>query len=430
MCVPRWTNWAGTVACTPAHFAKPATLQAIQDVVRSSAHAGRQVRVVGSGHSYSPLVATSGTLMSLDRYQGLESFDVQAGEATILGGTKLRRIGPLLKQADLAMINLGDTDAQSIAGAISTSTHGSGLQLGSLSQMVVGLTLVAGDGEVIECSRDRHPELFRAAAVSLGSLGIIAKVRLKVIPAYRVRRIKDNRPLEEVLSEIDGLTRDNRHFEFWAFPHADTVSTRTSNPTTDDADVSRLERFWENIVVDTAGLWLLSQAGRLRPLTRTVSRISAKLNSETASVDDSFRMLATPRHVKLREMEYAVPAAAGPACLREIMALIESSNFQVTFPIQYRYVAADDLFLSPFFEQPSALIDVQQFYKLDHEPYFRACEAIFRRYAGRPHWGKIHYQSAQDLRPLYPRWSDFQRLRRELDPGGLFLSPYLQHLFD
>jgi FAD/FMN-containing dehydrogenase len=231
------------------------------------------------------------------------------------------------------------------------------------------------------------------------------------------------------VSDIDRLTRDNRHFEFWAFPYADNVSTRISNPTTDPPNVSGLKRFWENVVVDTAGLLVLSHLGRLRPLAKHIARLSPRLNSEDDSVDDSFRMLATPRHVKLREMEYAVPAAAGPDCLRDILAAIDASQFQVTFPIQYRYVAADDLFLSPFYEQASALIDVQQFHKLPHEPYFRACEAVFRRYGGRPHWGKIHYRSAEELRDLYPKWDDFQRIRRELDPHGIFLSPYVKRLF-
>jgi FAD-linked oxidoreductase len=425
----RWANWAGTVSCQPAEIAMPRSLEEIATIVRASANAGRPVRAVGSGHSYSPLVETNGTVLSLDKFQGIEAVDTTAGEVTVLGGTILRSIGPLLKGHGLAMANLGDTDAQSLAGAISTSTHGSGISLGSVSTQVVGLTLVTATGDVIECSRERDTDIFRAAAVSLGTLGIIAKVRLKVQPAYRLSRTQANRPLAQVLDEIDDLVTRNRHFEFWSFPYTVQVSTRTSNPTQEKADVSNLKRFWETIVVDTAGLWLMSQAGRLSSsISRGIARLASRLNSQGTSVDDSFRILATPRYVKLTEMEYAVPAAAGPQCLREVLQFIESAGIHVNFPIEYRYVAADDLFLSPFFERDSALIDVQQFDGMPYETYFRGCEAIFRRYNGRPHWGKIHYRDQSELRAMYPGWEEFNRIRRQLDPGGAFMTPYLRSL--
>ena len=427
--MPGWSNWAKTVTCRPAQIAKPRSIDEIAAVVSASAAAGRPVRAVGSGHSYSPLVATEGTILSLDNFQGIEAVDTVAGEVTVRGGTKLRSIGPLLRRHGLAMENLGDTDAQSLAGAISTGTHGSGIALGSVSTQVAGLTLVTATGDVIECSRERDEDVFRAAAVSLGTLGIIARVRLKTVPAYRLERKKQNRQLDEVLAEIDSLVTDNRHFEFWAFPYARRVSTRMSNMTGEEPNVATLKRLWENIVVDTAGLWVLSQAGRLSPaVSRGVARLSARLNSQGTSVDDNYRILATPRYVKLTETEYAVPAEAGPECLREVLEFIEREGIPVNFPLEYRYVAADDLFLSPFYERDSALIDAQQFHGMPYEGYFRGCEAIFRKYGGRPHLGKIHHCDHSQLQALFPGWDDFNRVRRQLDPGGVFMTPYLRGL--
>lgn len=417
------------MTCRPSEFAQPATIEELAEVVRANTKNGRTIRVAGSGHSHSAIVATDGILISMGKIRGLREVDAESGEVSVWAGTTLRDLGPLLHEHGLAMANLGDTDAQTVSGAISTATHGTGITLGSLSSQVIGLDLITAAGETVACSETQNRETFKAAQVGLGCLGIISSVRLKLLPSYRLRRVKENRRLEDLLPELEELVHRNRHFEFWYFPHTNRVSTRASNFTDARPNVGAFRRFWENIVVDTAGLWVASEVGkRIRSLTVPISRLSARLNSEGESVDESYRMLAKPRYVRFTEMEYAVPFDKGPDCLLEVIELIKRKRIRVSFPIQYRYAGADDSYLSPVYERPSALIDVQQYHGMPYEDYFREAEGIFRRYGGRPHWGKVHYRTAEELRSLYPMWDKFMAVRRTLDPDGVFMNDYLRRV--
>ena len=426
-----WKNWAGVVQCQPAEILKPASIDELTEMIYSRAKAGHSIRVVGSGHSYNDIVSTKGTLISLDKIQGIEDIDSTAQTATILAGTKLRSLGKPLWQAGYAMINLGDTHAQSLAGAISTATHGSGIKLGSLSTQVVGLTLITADGKIHECSAEREPELFKAAQVSLGALGVIAKVRLKLLPRYNLREIRRNFTIDSVLAEIDKAIHMHRHYEFWYWPDTERVSGRMRDLTEAAITENAFKRFWENIVIENWGLGLISKLSQFIPaLADELSWLSARLDSEGEKVGRSYHVLATPRLVRLVEMEYAVPAAVGPECLREIKKFIDRSEIPMNFPIEYRYVAADDVYLSPYYGRDSALIDLQQNIGLPYEEYFKAGEAIFKKYDGRPHWGKIHYRSSSELRDMYPRWEEFQAIRRSVDPGGIFMNDYLRRVFE
>lgn len=424
-----WSNWSGIVSCQPAELARPASLQELCDTVRRVRDAGGTLRVAGSGHSFSPLVATDGTLVSLDRLSGVVGVDPLAAQATVRAGTLVRDLGPPLASYGLALHNQGDIDAQTLAGAIATGTHGTGITLGSMSTQVAGLALVTADGEVVECSAQQDGDLFDAARLSLGVLGVVALVRLQLRPSYRLIEVKDKLPLEECLADAETHATLHRHFELFWFPHSDRVAIKTLDETATPPNASRLKRVVVDLLFENAAFWLVSEACRLRPSwSPAVSRLCSRLISRGERVDASYRIFPSPRLVRFNEMEYAVPAGRGPDCLRELRAVFEREGRCVHFPVEYRYVAADDIWLSPFHGRDSAVIAVHTYRGMPYEDFFAAAEAVFRNHRGRPHWGKCHRLRAAELAALYPRWEDFGALRRRLDPSGVFLTPYLRTL--
>ncbi len=425
-----WRNWAGNVRCTPAAIVRPRSEDEVAVAVRRAAAAGQKVRVAGSGHSYTEIVSTNGMLLSLEHMRGIRSLHAERSEATVWAGTRLRSLGDPLWERGFAMENLGDADVQALAGAISTATHGSGIALRSLSSQVVGLTLVTATGEVVECSEEHEPELFTAARVGLGCLGVITRVRLRLQPRYMLAMTMRRERLDTVLDDM-AERLGSRHFEFWYWPDTGIASTRTTELTDAPAGESSVGRFLEGMVVENAGLWIVNSIARALPGSAdAISRLQAALTPVGTRVDRPYRLLATPRLVKLMECEYSVPAEAGPDCLREIKAWIDKSHVPISFPIEYRYVAAEDSFLSPYYDRTSAMIDLQQFTGMPYHEYFLAGEQIFKSYDGRPHWGKLHSRTADQLRPLYPEWDRFQEVRRRWDPDGLFMNDYLRRVLE
>lgn len=424
-----WSNWSESVACQPAAIRYPASLEEIVAIVEECRRERRGLRVVGTGHSFTPLVATDGVMISLDRYSGLERIDIASGTATVRGGTKIKQLGALLSQHGLAQENLGDIDAQSIAGAISTGTHGTGLTLGSISTQVVGLTLVTGRGEVLRCTEREHPEILRAAQVSLGALGIIASVTLRVVPAYRLEYVWRRETLAGCLEELGRSTAENRNFEFYWLPHTDKVMTKRMN-ISQAPPLSRARhtlRHYQELVLENSVLWLISEGCRRFPAaTPLASALLAGLVSSGADINDSHKIFATPRLVKFQEMEYSLPVENMAVALEAIDRCIRRRRFQVHFPLECRVVRGDNIDLSPASGRDSAYIAVHMYKGMAYREYFAAMEAILRAYGGRPHWGKLHSLTARELAPLYPRWEHFQAVRADLDPEGVFLNPYLR----
>jgi len=425
-----WRNWTGNVRCTPSAIVRPRSEDEVAVAIRRAVAAGQNVRVAGSGHSYTEIVSTSGTLLSLEDMAGIVSVDAERSEASVWAGSRLRSLGDPLWQRGFAMENLGDTDAQALAGAISTATHGSGIELRSLSSQVVGLTLVTATGDVVECDEEREPELFQAARVGLGCLGVITRVRLRLKPRYMLSMTMRHEELDAVLAGIEERLH-SRHFEFWYWPDTGMVTTRTTDVTDRPGTQSAAGRFIQEMLLENAGLWVVNSVAKAVPASApTISRLQATLAPTGDRVDRPYRILATPRLVKLLECEYSVPAEAGPDCLREIKAWIDRSHVPISFPIEYRYVAGDDSFLSPYYGRKSAMIDLEQFKGMPHHEYFLAGEEIFRRYDGRPHWGKLHSRTADELRPLYSEWDRFQDVRTRWDPDGVFMNDYLRRALE
>ena len=381
-----WTNWSGSVRCRPARIERPRTEAEVAEMVRSAAREGLGVRVAGTGHSFVPLCASDGLLLSLDRLSGVVSVDRLAGEATVWGGTTIHDLGPLLRERGLGMENMGDIDRQTIAGAVSTGTHGTGLWFGNISSQVVALTLVSARGDVVECSRGSDPELFACARVALGALGVITRVRLRLLPAYRLHDRRWDWPFARCMQALDRMIADNHHFEFFWNPRSDLCAMKTLNPTD-------------------------REPGEPAPGER---------------IDWSDLIFPSERTFRFNEMEFAVPAPRGPDCLHELRALMRERHSDVAWPIEYRTVEPDDIPLSPAFGRETVTISVHQAAELDHRPFFRDAETIFRAHQGRPHWGKMHTHGAAELRALYPEWERFQATRRRVDPDGRFLNEHLR----
>lgn len=386
-----WSNWSGTVRCRPRRTLHPASEAEIAAAVRAAAAEGLSLRVAGSGHSHPPLVATTGLLLRLDRWCGIESHDAEARRARVRAGSVLHDLGGPLRERGLAMENLGDVDVQALAGALATGTHGTGRSLGNLCTQVVGLRLIGADGESLECSARERERLFAAARLSLGALGVTSAVRLRLLPAYRLHERTWREDVEDVLARLDALVEAHRHFEFFWLPGRDRAECKSLDPT-DAAPDPLPGRRYERI-------------------------------------DHSDLVLASRRDERFVEMEYAVPADSGPETFLELRRMMQQRHPQVQWPVEYRTLAADDVWLSPAFGRDSVTLSVHQGAGLPFRDFFADAEAVFRNHRGRPHWGKWHGCDAETLSGLYPRWEDFHAVRRELDPQGRFLNVYLKELF-
>jgi FAD-linked oxidoreductase len=425
-----WQNWSGSVQTRPRQIVRPVTIDELAKLLGSYGAEGRHVRVVGAGHSFTPLVQSNDILMSLDKIQGIEAIDREEMTVTVSGGTRLKKLGEQLHGLGLAQENLGDIDLQSIAGAISTGTHGTGTRFGTISTQVVGLTLVTATGEVLECSPERNPDLFQAAQVSLGTLGVIAKVKLRVVPARRMQLRSQRAQLSDCLSNLERYKQENSHFTFFWLPYTETVRTKFMNETEAQATGSTLWRTFNEIVVDNGVTWLLSECCRRVPAwSAAISNISAQAISSVQKVDYSHRLFAMTLLVRVQAMEYLIPADYFTTVIAEIQECIKRERFAVHVPIECRFVHADDIWLSPAYQRESASVAVHMYKGMAYQEYFGHMEEIFRRYQGRPHWGKMHTQDAASLAELYPRWYDFQRVRDRLDPQGMFLNEYVRTLF-
>jgi len=379
------------VECTPREHLLPESEAAVAECVQRAAALGVPLRTVGSGHSFSPLVATDGFLVSLERFAGIEAHDVAGRSATVRAGTVLHALGEELLARGLAMENLGDVDVQSLGGALGTGTHGTGHRLRNLSSQATALRLVLASGEVLELTQESDPERLAAARVSLGVLGVVTAIQLRLVPAYRLHERIRHMPAEACLELLEPEIRAHRHFEFFWYGPKDLAEVKTLDPTEDAPD----------------------------PLP----------GRKGERIDWSARILPSVRELRFTEMEYSLPAASGPAAFRAVRDRMRARHPEVQWPVEYRTVAADDAWLSPAHERQTVTISIHQDARLPFRELFADLEGLLCEYGGRPHWGKVHTRRAAELRALYPRFDDFLALRAELDPEGRFLNQPLREVF-
>ena len=416
-----WTNWARTATANPHRVERPASVDELAAVVAGAS----SVRPRGSGHSFSDIAVAPGVAVDLDAWTGI--VDVSGTLVTVRSGTTLQQLNALLDVLGLAMANLGDIDAQTVAGAISTGTHGTGAKLGGLATQVVALEMVLADGSVVRCSADERPGLFHAARVGLGALGVISTVTLRCVPAFVLHAREFPGRLDAVLEEFDHLTAVEDHVEFHWFPHSDRVIVKRNNRVDSPAaPLSAARRFYEYEVMENGAFGLVCRLAKAVPATtRTLNRVCGSLISARDYRDVSHRVFVTPRRVRFVEAEYAVPRAALHDVLRELRAAVAALDFGVIVPVEVRVARGDDIWLSTAQGRDTAYIAVHQYIGMPYRPYFDAFERIAGAVGGRPHWGKMHRLTADELRGRYPHFEDFRRVRAEVDPDGKFGNAYL-----
>jgi L-gulonolactone oxidase len=421
-----WVNWAGDQSCRPTEIVCPAGRDELSEAIAAAAAAGRKVSVAGSGHSFTEAAMTEGTLLRIESLKGVLDADPASGLVRVGAGTVLADLNDELARLGLAMENLGDIDRQTIAGAISTGTHGTGAKLRNISAQVEGLELVLADGAARSLSAATHPQLLRAARVGVGALGAISAVTLRCVPAFTLDRVDTPRPREQVLDSFQESADANDHFELFTFPYADSALVLERNRTEAPARPrGRAGAYLNDVVLENWALEALSATGKRFPgAIPSLSRLAGRLASGSRTVDRSDRVFANDRRVRFTEMEYGVPREHGPEAARRVVEWVRSNRYPVFFPIEMRVAAGDDALLSPSHGRDTAYIAVHQYRGMEWRPYFEAVEEIMNSYGGRPHWGKRHFQAAATLAPLYPAWAEFQAARDELDPGRVFSNEY------
>ena len=418
--MPTWANWAREQRCAPERIERP---KSEAELVEAVSRADR-VKIAGSGHSFTDIACTDGVMVDMSSMNRVLAVD--GDEVTVEAGITLHDLGEELRSRGLAMENQGDVDPQTLAGAISTATHGTGGRFGNLSSQVVGMRLVSGAGEVVVASGEK----LRAARVSLGALGAISAVTLRCVPAFTIHRIDEPRPLDDLLPRLDELVDANDHWEAFVMPYTRRAWTLTSERTDRPPEPpGRVAAFVHDVIVENAVLGVFCRTGRRFPsLIPALNRRLASLMGTAEHLDASNRVYANKRLVRFTEMEYAIPRERAAEALERVLAMIERRRLPVGFPIELRVVAPDDALLSTAHERATAYIAVHQYVGMEFETYFRAVEAIMDDYNGRPHWGKRHYQTAATLRPRYPEWDTFGEVRERLDPERRFENDYLRRV--
>lgn len=399
-----WTNWSQSVKAKPQALVAPISEDELVETVAQANQAGSIIRAVGSGHSFVPLCASDGVIISLDNLQGVVAINSTKQEATVWAGSKIHQLGEPLLAAGFSMETMGDIDRQSIAGAIATGTHGTGRRIGSISTQVTGMRLITAEGNILEVTATSNPALFKAAQVSLGALGLLSQITLRLQPAYRLHERTWVEPFEDCMAQLSQHIAATRHFEFFWSPKEDACACKALRPT----EATQL-------------------AGQVagQPVS---GRLSRYVGAER--LEYSHRIFPSERNIRFNEMEFALPEVHGPGCVRAIRQLMQEEYPDIVWPIEYRTLGADDIWLSPAYQRDTVTISIHQAADLPYQDFFADAEAIFRSFEGRPHWGKMHSHSAEALQQLYPMWTQFQQVRQEMDKNGRFLNPYLRKLFN
>lgn len=432
----RFTNWSGAVHANPQRFHRPRSTEEVQQIMEGMSD-GEQLRLVGAGHSFTPLAASDQTMMNLDLLSGLVCVDAATSRARFLAGTRLRDVPGLLAPHGLALPNQGDVDPQSLGGATSTGTHGTGLGFTGFAGALTGMTLITAEGRRLDLSREQQPELFDLARLSLGALGVVIELEYQCVPAFDLLADERSAPLDDVLDSFEERARKHDHVEFFWFPHTTNALVKTNTrlapndptPGGDTVQPNAWQRYINEELLDNltynALCWLGSKVPGIIP---AANRLASSTISDRRYRDSAHAVFVSPRRVKFFETEYAVPLADGPDVMREIRSLIDRRGWRISFPLEFRCAAADDVPLSTAYHRESAYIAIHRYRRDKDSGYFREVEAILREAAGRPHWGKLHSLTAHDLRARYPRFDDFLAARDQLDPGRRFSTPYLTML--
>ncbi|MFF8773929.1 D-arabinono-1,4-lactone oxidase [Kitasatospora sp. NPDC015120] len=427
----RWTNWAGNQSTVPARVVTPGTAEELAKEILRAGDRGRTVKAVGAGHSFTAIASPGdGVLVRPHALTAVREIDRENGTVTVEAGLPLRRLNRLLAAAGLSLTNMGDIEVQTVAGATSTGTHGTGRDSGSLAAQIRALEIVLADGSIRHCSPTEDPRLFEAARLGLGALGVITALTLAVEPAFLLTAHEQPMRFDEVLERLDDLTAVNEHFEFYWFPHTDRCSTKRNNRSQGPAaPLPRFKEWLEDDFLSNTVWEGACRVGRRFPgSVPTIAALASRAWSDRSYTDTAYKVFTSPRKVRFIEMEYAVPRAAAGEVLRELRAMVERSGWRISFPVEVRFAPADEVWLSTSHGRDTAYIAVHLYRGTAEQGYFTAVERLMTEHQGRPHWGKLHTRDAEYLAGVYPRFADFTALRDELDPDRRFGNDYLRRV--
>ncbi|HEU5427382.1 MAG TPA: D-arabinono-1,4-lactone oxidase [Actinocrinis sp.] len=426
-----WTNWAGNQKARVRRIATPSSAAEVAQTVREATAQGLAVKPVGSGHSFTPVAVTDGVLIRLDNLTRLRSADKSSGLVTVEAGMGLWRFNELLAEQGLALTNMGDIQAQTVSGAIGTGTHGTGRSSASIAAQVAGLEVVLADGSIVSCSATERPELFEAARIGVGAIGVITAVTFRTEPAFLLAAREEPMRLDAVFESFDELWQDNEHFEFWWFPHTDATMLKRNNRTEGPAAPLSRSRAWlEDEFLSNTFFSGLLKAGRSAPrAVPAINKLAAKALSARSYTDRSDKVFTSPRRFKFLEMEYALPREATVPALREIQRMLQDAGLRIAIPIEVRTAPADELWLSTAYGRDTAYLAFHMTEGVNPAEYFENAESIMVAYDGRPHWGKLHTRDREYLASAYPRFEDFLAVRDKADPQRAFANDYTRRIF-
>ena len=423
----RWSNWAGNQQTGTVLLSKPQTESELQQVVQSAQASGRRVKAVGSGHSFTAIAVSEEVLVDLSDYDEIVAIDKINQTVTVQSGIQLSKLNQALYENSLAMQNLGDIAYQTIAGAISTSTHGTGAKFTGIANQVVALRIVLADSSIVECSANVNAQLFSCARVGLGALGLISTVTLKVVPAFNLAVIEEPMRVDDVLQNLDLHVDSNDHFEFFWVPHTGWALTKRNNRNNLPIEpMSKMSHWYSKTLMENYAFGAVCMLGKARP--SLIPKLAKALPSSGRNEfsDASHKVFASKRIIKFYEMEYAIPREACAEALNRVRRMVKDSGFFLNFPVEVRFTAPDEIPLSTASNRESAYIAVHIYKGMNYVPYFKEVESIMNSYQGRPHWGKLHFQSAATLASRYPQWDVFQAVRNQVDPQRMFSNQYLE----
>ena len=424
------TNWAGNQRCRPAETLRPRSAGELARAVADAHDRGLRVKAVGSGHSFTGTAMTTGLLVDVGSLARIETVDTDSGRAMVGAGITLATLNRELHRRGRALPNLGDIDAQTLAGATATGTHGTGLDHGNLSTGIAGLELVTGTGDLLWCDRANNADVFAAARVGIGALGIITRLAVETVPSFNLRTVESVEPVADLLADWSGFATSSEHPEFFWVPGTRRALVKRSDRTAADPSGSAsTRRRAEKLLVENLAFGAAMRTVRRFPSTRDrVQRLVGSAATASVHVDASHRVFVTPRHVRFVEMEYGIPVDAVPEAFERVQALVAGMTDPPSFPIEVRVSGGDDIPLSTAQGRATGWIAVHRYRGLEYETYFDGVEAIMADYSGRPHWGKLHDRTAESLEPVYPRWAEFAGIRARTDPAGTFRNDYLDRV--
>ncbi|PJN38362.1 FAD-linked oxidoreductase [Streptomyces sp. CB02959] len=425
-----WRNWAGNVTARPARTVAPASTEELAAAIRAAATDGLPVKAAGTGHSFTPAAATDGLLIRPERLTGIRGIDRAAGTVTVAAGTPLKHLNQTLSAHGLSLTNMGDIMEQTVSGATSTGTHGTGRDSASIAAQITALELVTADGSVLRCSAEENPEVFAGARLGLGALGVVSELTLAVEPEFLLTAREEPMPFDEVTGRFDELVAENEHFEFYWFPHTGNCNTKRNNRSQGPAaPPGRVSGWIEDELLSNGVFQVACAVGRAVPAAIPgIAKISSRALSARAYTDIPYKVFTSPRRVRFVEMEYALPRTAAVEALGALKALVERSDFKISFPVEVRTAPADDIALSTAAGRDTVYVAVHMYRGTPHQEYFGAAERIMTAHEGRPHWGKLHTRDAEYLAGVYPRFGEFTALRDRLDPERRFANGYLRQV--